>query len=239
MDTPGSTKRIPEFVKTLGIDLEEAQKPLAAFTSFNDFFYRKLKPGARPIGSGLVAPGDGRLLAFENVGDVHSFYVKGREFTLTEFLQDENLAAQYQHAVMLILRLAPNDYHRYHFPYAGVPTASTKIEGSYFSVSPHALVGNFTKVFCENKRRFCLLSTKDKGEILLAPVGATMVGTIVDTYTAGETCQAGDEMGYFAFGGSTVVVLMDRDKVQIDSDLLENTRKGYETFVRMGERIGE
>jgi phosphatidylserine decarboxylase len=238
MDKPASVSRIPGFVAELGIDLSEAQKSLEEFTSFNDFFYRKLKPGVRPIGEGFVSPGDGRLLAFEDASGVNEFYVKGQPFTLPEFLADRTLADKFRNAVMLILRLAPNDYHRYHFPCAGTPTASQVIRGSYLSVSPHALVKNFTKVFCENQRELTLLNGTDFGEVLLAPVGAAMVGSIISTYQPDAPIQKGDEMGYFAFGGSSIVILADRDQLTIDADLLENTRRGYETFVRMGETIG-
>ena len=238
MNKPSSTKKIPEFVQQLNIDINEAQKSISEFTSFNDFFYRKLKPEARPITDGFISPGDGKLLAFENVADVHEFFVKGREFTLKEFLSDDKLAKDYENASLLILRLAPNDYHRYHFPYAGTPSEMTKIKGDYFSVSPYALASNFTKVFCENKREYCVLSTKEKGDIILAPVGATMVGAIIETYQANSEVKKGDEMGYFAFGGSTVVVLIDKNKITIDADIIENTKNRIETFVKMGERIG-
>lgn len=238
MDKTNSTKKIKQFVTDLGIDLSEAQKSIDEFTSFNDFFYRKLKPEARPIESGFVSPGDGKLLAFENIEDVDSFFIKGRKFTLEEFLNNTPLATRYKNASLLILRLAPNDYHRYHFPYSGTPSEMVKIKGDYFSVSPYALAGNFTKVFCENKREYCTLKTKDKGDIILAPVGATMVGGIIETYTANNEITKGDEMGYFAFGGSTVVILIDKDKIKIDSDILANTKNRIETFVRMGEKIG-
>jgi len=169
---------------------------------------------------------------------VHNFFVKGRKFTLKEFLNSDVLAEKYKNSSLLILRLAPNDYHRYHFPSNGTPSAMTKIKGGYLSVSPYALASNFTKVFCENKREFCELETEDKGSILLAPVGATMVGTIVETYKANEAIEKGDEMGYFAFGGSTVVLLVDKSKINIDKDILENTKNNIETFVKMGEKIG-
>jgi len=114
----------------------------------------------------------------------------------------------------------------------------TKIKGDYFSVSPYALASNFTKVFCENKREYCILSTKEKGNIILAPVGATMVGSIIETYQANSEVKKGDEMGYFAFGGSTVVILIDSNKITIDKDIIENTKNKIETFVKMGEKIG-
>ena len=238
MNTSSSVNKIESFVKDLGIDMSESVKSIKEFTSFNDFFYRKLKPEARPIEEDFVSVGDGRLLAFKDISQVNSFFVKGREFTLSEFLNDKKLAKKYANASMFILRLAPNDYHRFHFPYDGVPTETTTIKGSYFSVSPYALVSNFTKVFCENKREFCELKTKEKGDVLLAPVGATMVGTIVETYKSNMTLRKGDEMGYFAFGGSTVVILVDKDKIKIDADILKNTQDKIETFVKMGEKIG-
>lgn len=238
MNAPASRRRIEAFVDQLGIDMSESLRPVADFTSFNDFFYRKLKPEARPIGTGFVSPGDGRLLAFAEVTQVQEFFVKGRAFTLAEFLADEALAARYAGGTMLILRLAPNDYHRYHFPWAGVPAESRQINGSLYSVSPYALAGNFTRVFCENKRACCSLATEALGQVLLLPIGATMVGSMVDTYTPGASIAKGDEMGYFAFGGSTVVVLLEPGKLVVAEDLLANTAAGLETFVRMGENIG-
>lgn len=238
MDSPKSTKKIPAFVKDLDIDMTESSRPIEDFTSFNDFFYRELKPGARPIGEGFVSPGDGRLLAFQDIADIQHFFVKGRKFSLSEFLADEQLADHYQNGTLLILRLAPNDYHRYHFPYAGVPSEAQKIEGSLYSVSPYAIAGNFAKVFCENKREYCTLETADKGRLMLVPIGATMVGSIIETYTPGESVKKGDEMGYFAFGGSTVVVIAEKGQLTIDADILENTANGLETFVQMGETIG-
>lgn len=238
MDRPSSIKRIQAFVDQLGIDMSESKRSVAEFTSFNDFFYRELLAEARPIGEGFISPGDGRLLAFEKVSEVNSFFVKGRQFTLAKFLANKGLAKSYEQATMLILRLAPNDYHRFHFPWQGTPSDIRKIKGSYYSVSPYALAGNFTRVFCENKREFCVLKTKEKGDILLAPIGATMVGGIVETYLPGQQVEKGAEMGYFKFGGSTVLILVDSDKIKIDPDILHNTRSKLETYVKMGERIG-
>ena len=238
MNKKKSIKKIEEFVQTLKIDMSESEKQIKDFTSFNDFFYRKLKPDARPIGEGFVSPGDGRLLAFKNVADVNNFFVKGRKFTLAEFLGNKELAEQHKNDSMFILRLAPNDYHRFHFPYKGIPDEAVSIKGDYFSVSPYALARNFTKVFCENKREICKLQTNDKGEVLLIPVGATLVGTIIETYTPKSSVKIGEEMGYFAFGGSTVVVFVDQSKIEIDNDLLLNTQNKLETLVQMGEQIG-
>lgn len=238
MNKPSSVNKIADFVAQLQIDMTESQKSISEFTSFNDFFYRRLKPNARPIGEGFVAPGDGKLIAFEDVEAVGEFFVKGRKFRLPEFLNDQVLAEKYKNSSLLILRLAPNDYHRFHFPWDGIPAENIKIKGSYYSVSPYALVSNFARVFCENKRELIRFNTKEKGEMILAPIGATMVGGIVETYQPNQPVKKGDEMGYFTFGGSTVVVLVNKNKVTIDTDILENTKNKLETFVKMGEKIG-
>lgn len=237
-DSPKSVKQIQAFVDDLNIDMSEAVKSIDEFGSFNEFFYRKLKPEARPIGENLVSPADAKLIAFESMDELRSFFVKGQEFSLETYLQSQNLAQKYAQSSLFIFRLAPNDYHRYHFPYDGDVGESKKIKGRYYSVSPYALEPNFAKVFCENKREYLELKTKDKGDILLSPVGATMVGSIYETFTPNSKVKKGDEMGYFGFGGSTVVMLVDKAKVQIDQDILENTRNRIETAVKMGERIG-
>ena len=186
----------------------------------------------------VVSPADAKLLAFEDISEVNTFFVKGQKFTLAAFLQDEKLAKKYKNSALLIFRLAPNDYHRFHFPYSGHASPNYTIKGQYYSVSPYALHQDFTKVFCENKREYVLLNKPDKGEILLSPVGATVVGTIIETYAPNSNIKKGDEMGYFAFGGSTVVMLIDKTHFKIDADILENTKNGIETAVVMGERIG-
>lgn len=239
MDNPKSKKRIQPFVDELNIDLSESVKSIDEFISFNDFFYRKLKSEARPIENHFVSPGDGRVLAFKNVSDVNQFYIKGRKFTLSEFLDDKQIENQFENGSMIILRLAPNDYHRFHFPTDGIPSEIKKINGNYFSVSPYALKSNFTKVFCENKREICVLKTQQYDKIALIPIGATMVGSIVETFEPNQPVKKGDEMGYFAFGGSTVVVLAQENCIKIDADILENTRNKMETFVKMGQKIAE
>ncbi|MCG6189825.1 archaetidylserine decarboxylase [Maribellus maritimus] len=237
MDKPSSARKIKSFVDDFHIDVSELEKSIEEFKSFNDFFCRKLKPNARKIGNGLISPGDGRILTFENISDVNNFYIKGRKFTLTEFLSNKLLAEKYQNCSMVILRIAPNDYHRYHFPYSGKPSKSIKIKGNYYSVSPHALFKNYAKVFCENKREICSLNINKEKEILIVSVGSTMVGSINSSYRINTIVNKGEEMGYFSFGGSTVVLIFDPDIFKINQDLLENSKANLETFVKMGEEI--
>lgn len=241
MDSPKSCEIIENFARENGIDLNEAEKNLNEFTSFNDFFIRKLKEGARKIDfeeSTLVSPADGKVLVIENIHDSSKFFLKGEEFTLGDFFKNEVLAEKYLGGIMVIVRLAPADYHRFHFPADGKISMSRKIEGYYYSVSPHAIRQNF-RIFCENKREYSILSTEKFGDICIAEIGATMVGGIKQTYEPDTFVKKGDEKGYFYFGGSTVIMFLEKDRVEIDRDILENSINGIETKVFMGEGIGK
>ena len=116
-------------------------------------------------------------------------------------------------------------------------TPNKKIEGDYYSVNPFALRKK-AEIFCLNKREYTILSNSLFGDVIMAEVGATMVGSIIQTYK-GSSIKKGEEKGYFKFGGSTVVLLFEKSKINIDKDLLINTAKGHETAVKMGERIGD
>jgi len=209
------------------------------YTSFNDFFKRGLKPGARPVDeepNSIVSPADGKVLAFEGIDGLDAFFVKGQSFSLPDFLQDQALSEKYVGGTLLIIRLAPVDYHRFHFPADGQISQSKQIEGDYYSVSPYA-VKNRLRIYWENKREYSVLSTQNAGDILLCEVGATMVGSIYQNYTPDAEVEKGQEKGWFTFGGSTVVALLEKGKAQVDGDILANTLKGFETSIKMGERI--
>jgi len=235
MDKSSSAEKVEPFVKKYGIDMSIVQKK--HFDSFNDFFTRKLKPDARPVNADslvVVSPADGKIFVFENIGK-KDFYVKGYSFNIYEFLQDSLLASNYTDGVMAIIRLAPPDYHRYHFPVDGKIVKKKKIEGDYYSVSPLAL-RKIAEIFCMNKREYTVIDTKEFGDVVMCEVGATMVGSIIDTYTS-DSVKRGEEKGYFKFGGSTVVLLFEKGEVVVDDDLVKNSSKNLETSVEMGERI--
>ncbi len=235
MDKPSSAKKIAGFVKKYNIDLTITQKD--SFESFNDFFTRKLKPGARPVcrdSTVVVSPADGKILVFKNIGN-NNFFVKGNRFNLNKFLNNNSLAEKYKTGTLIVVRLAPPDYHRYHFPVSGKVSAPVKISGDYFSVSPLAL-RKIAQIFCMNKREYLEISSPLFGNVIMAEVGATMVGSIIQTYKT-NTVKKGAEKGYFKFGGSTVILIFQNNSITVDSDLLENSAKNFETTVKMGERI--
>lgn len=237
LNTKRSKKRIQPFIYDYKINMSHyLVSEASSFKHFNDFFYRKIDPAKRPIGEGVVSPADGKTLAFQHITDQTKFFVKGSSFTLNRFLRNGNLAKKYEGGSMIIVRLAPTDYHRYHFPAEGKAGVSKLIKGKYFSVSPIALRQSL-EIFCQNKRTICTLATKEAGDVLISEVGATMVGSILQTYKPNTKVEKGSEKGYFAFGGSTVVLLFEKGKVLLSDDLLENTAKGLETQVKMGETI--
>ncbi|MCF8366524.1 MAG: phosphatidylserine decarboxylase [Bacteroidales bacterium] len=236
MDRPSSTKKIEPFVEEFDIDMRIAQEQ--QFESFNDFFTRKLKNDARPIDTNsnvVVSPADGKVLAYSGILN-SDFIIKGYRFDIYSFLKDSSLAQKYFDGSMLIIRLAPSDYHRFHFPVGGKVSPLVRIDGFYYSVNPIALRKK-AEIFFLNKREYVIISNPQFGDMLMAEVGATMVGSIVQTYE-GEKVTKGWEKGFFKFGGSTVVLLFEKNKIRIDSDFLNNTKMGLETTVKVGERLG-
>ncbi|MGF7186823.1 phosphatidylserine decarboxylase [Desulfitispora alkaliphila] len=239
---PSSKKKIKNFVQELSIDMSEAEREnLNDYESFNDFFARKLKDQARPIckdSDCVISPADGRLLAYENIDMNNVVQIKGSHYNLNELFQDEKLALEYDKGVCIVIRLNPADYHRFHFPDSGIPQESKSIKGNYYSVNPIALK-KVAKIYCQNKREFTQFQSDNFGKIVLVEVGATCVGTIIQTYEANKKVFKGQEKGYFKFGGSTVIMFFKENTIKVDEDLIKNTEEGFETKVNMGERIAK
>lgn len=240
-DSRRSLKKISSFIKDFDINMSHSEKSIDEFKSFNDFFTRRLKEGARPIdrnSDSLISPGDGRLLAYENIDLNKLIQVKGFTYSLKELISNTEAAEKFSGGVCLILRLCPTDYHRFHFVDDGVCEATEKIPGDYYSVNPIALA-RVPQLFCKNKREWSVFHSSNFGDILHVEVGATCVGSIVQTYISGKPVKKGDEKGYFKFGGSTTILFFEKDKVRIDRDIITETENGYEAMILMGERIGE
>lgn len=239
-DSSKSKKKIKPFIDEFNIDMSICTSSLNDFHNFNDFFARKLLPSARPIDMSpntVVSPGDGRLSAYDNIDMNNLVQVKGFTYSLEELLADKNLAAEYDGGVCLILRLCPTDYHRFHFIDNGICGDTHKINGAYYSVNPIAL-NNIPKLFCQNKREWSIFNSENFGDIIHVEVGATCVGTILQSYTPNTPIKKGDEKGYFKFGGSTTVIFFKKNTIKIHEDILSQCALGFETKVLMGETIG-
>lgn len=240
---------IPSFVKFHKLDLSEClEQDITKYETFNDFFYRKLKEGARPIEAEsddniIVSPADCRCVVYETVNEATELWIKGRNFTIAKLFNGnfDNLEKtdlyNPDRCAVGVFRLAPQDYHRFHSPVSGKIREIKYIEGEYYTVNPMAIRSELD-VFGENVRVLISIETQEFGVVVMIPVGAMMVGSTVLTKGKGDVVKKGDEMGYFKFGGSTVILLFDKSKMRFDSDLVTNSGSSIETLIRVGQSIG-
>ncbi|KAF8924470.1 hypothetical protein BGZ58_001763 [Dissophora ornata] len=254
-DAPESVAQIDHFIKTYKLDLSELLLPdIKDYKTFNEFFYRKLRPDVRPINEPrnpniVVSGADSRLCVFESINAATEVWIKGKSFTIEHLIQDADLAAKYEGGAIAIFRLAPQDYHRFHSPVTGtIAREPVKIDGTYFTVNPMA-INEDLDVFTENVRKVTVMdleqnveTTKNEkfDQCVFVSIGALLVGSIQLTGASepGNKVHKGEELGYFAYGGSTCILLFKAGAVQFDEDLVANSQKGVETLVQMGERIG-
>lgn len=239
-DNPLSAKQIDSFIKFHDLDMSQCEP--TEYRTFNEFFYRKLKPGSRPpegdTSEVMVSAADSRCTVYSTIQKSKEIWIKGSKFSLNrltggyrpEIFNDSSCS-------IAIFRLAPQDYHRIHCPVDGVVGKPIFIKGEYYTVNPMA-VRSELDVFGENVRVIVPIETKEFGPLLYIAVGAMMVGSIILTCQEGDFKRRGDEMGYFKFGGSTVILVMQSKKLIFDSDLVSNSLEGIETLVKVGMSIG-
>ncbi len=240
MNRPASAKKVLPFIVDYGVDVDEFARPPLSFKTFNEFFYRTLKPGARPVAEGggvAVLPADGRHLVFPDAEASAGFYVKGARFTPAELLGDAALGAEFAGGSLVISRLCPVDYHRFHFPVAGVPGEPELINGWLYSVSPVALRRN-VRYLVQNKRVRTVVDSPEFGRVAVVEIGATCVGSIGQEFVPGRAVAKGEAKGWFAFGGSCVATVFQRGRIRFDADLVEQSARHIESYARMGERLG-
>jgi phosphatidylserine decarboxylase len=240
-DSPHSRRRIPATIAQLGLDPGEFRDPVDSYASFNEFFCRHLRPGARPFDPSpgrLCSPADCRLLVFPRLNGATCVPVKGHEFTVRDLLGPgrEAEAAAFADGALAVCRLCPADYHRFHYPAAGRELAHWDVPGALHSVNPLA-IGLGLNVFAENRRRVTLLDLEAFGRCAFVEVGAFGVARIVQTHARGTFARMA-EKGYFCFGGSTIVLVFTAAAVAFDSDLIEHSAAGREVLVRCGETVG-
>ena len=237
MNAAPSRGKVAPFIQRYGIDVTELADTPGSYATFNEFFCRKLKPAARPIAPGfheVAFPADGRHLVLPDIAACDAFFVKGIRFDLGALLQDESLTERFVHGSMLISRLCPVDYHRFHFPLGGMPSSTKRVTGPLYSVSPIALRRR-PSILWENQREITMLRTESHGDVLLLEIGATCVGSIVQSYAQGQRVVKGDEKGYFRFGGSCCITLFEAGRIRFAEDLLQQSAAGRELYARMGD----
>jgi len=240
--------KVPKFVKNFHIDLNqyeggsvEVDKQELSYRNFNEFFIRKFKPGQRkfvPSDNIMGAFSEARYFGYDSMTDDVQVPVKGKYLRAEDLLGDSKEAEPFKNGPLLIARLCPVDYHRYHYPDSGKTLKSFPVKGQYHSVNPMALKAK-EDIFIANERRVSILETENFGKLAYIEVGAVMVGKIVQSYNEDEAFSKGDEKGYFLFGGSTVIVVGEEGKWKPSSDVVENTKAGMETYIQLGDEVGK
>ncbi len=239
MDWVGSRKKIRSFVKKYDIDLDEVALPVEQYKNLNAFFARALKPGARPFAADptvFCSPADGKVLAYPKLCEQTRLPVKGSHVDIASLMASKTSATPYCNGAALVIRLAPADYHRFHFPVDGIATPPTEISGRYYLVNP-ILLAVKPDLFAHNKRAMTSLETAYFGRVMIIEIAGWAVGRIVQTHPSGRVAR-GREKGYFQFGGSTVVLLFEPGRIVFDADLIRDTRAGIEVQVLMGSQLG-
>ncbi len=246
-----TTTLIRWFVGKYGVNMNEAANgDITSYASFNDFFTRALREGARPLAKAdFICPVDGTISQFGSIDDHQIFQAKGHKFTTAALVGgDAALAAQFQHGSFANLYLSPKDYHRLHMPCDGRLTRMIYVPGSLFSVNPTTARG-IPNLFARNERVVCVFESEQHGAFVLVLVGATIVGSIatvwhgvVNPTRAGElrewryddqqiVLKQGEEMGRFLLG-STIVMLFKKDTIAF------NPAWTPEGEIRLGEMMG-
>jgi phosphatidylserine decarboxylase len=239
-DTKWSRRKIDGIVEQLSIDMEDFEVPDGGYRTFNQWFTRRLKPNVRPFDPDpevLVSPADCRLTVIPELHETTVIPVKGAQFSVENLLKTTpDRVENFRGGAVMVFRLCPVDYHRYHFPADGQVLGSHEISGRYESVNPIAIAANIP-VFTENRRVVTHLELGSFGPTAFVEVGAFGVGGIVDTH-GGGTFEKMEEKGYFRYGASTLVLVFEPNRLKIDKDLIEHSAAGMEILVQAGETLG-
>ena len=228
------------------IRLHEIEKPLSEYKTLNDFFQRRLKRGVRPIsaihdGKVMIVPADSRISVFSTISTAQSIWIKGSDFSIESLMgvsKKEDLPLDLRdNPSIVICRLAPQDYHRYHFPIDCDFHGMEYVGSEYYSVNPITIKDNRTNVFSVNRRATTVLDTKYFGQIGMVAVGATCTGSIKTLAKCGKK-KKGSQCGTFGFGGSTVVLVINRKNINFAQELLWASENGKETYVHVGQWLG-
>ena len=226
---------IPKFIERNEIDMDIYEE--CDYSSFNDFFTRKIKPDCRPIPEDrdvLISPCD-CLATVYPIQENTTFSIKNTEYTLRSLLRSPRLAKRFRGGYAYVLRLTVEDYHRYLYSVSGKQSKNYHIDGTFHTVNP--IANDYLPIYKENTREYTVILSKEFGDVLQMEVGALLVGKI-SNHKQSTVVTRGEEKGFFEYGGSTIVVLTQKGRVTPRSDLLTNSKNGYETKVLQAHPLG-
>lgn len=235
LDSRASAAFIDQFADSRDIDLYDFENK--EYSSFNEFFTRRFKKGHRVIDEGedaLICPCDGNVSAY-SIADSDMFVIKNTVYSVNSMLRDKKLADKYSGGTAIIIRLTAADPHRYIYPCSGIKSHDRHISGRLSVTRP--IVNEYEPVFKENTREYCMIRSPLLGDIIQMEIGALGAGRIRNFESGCARIEKGCEKGVFDFGGSTIVLLTEGSRVSVCDDLLENTRRGLETRLRMGNTL--
>lgn len=236
MDSKMSKMHIKNFIKKNAIDMSQYEK--AEYSCFNEFFTRKILEEKRPIATEknvLISPCDGRLSAY-HISEDSDFYIKKSHYRIGDLLKDSLKSPDYNGGICLVFRLCVDDYHRYIHIDDGEIIENKAIKGILHTVRPIAV--NQCPVFVQNSREYSIIETENFGTIAQIEVGALLIGKIKNHQKAGEI-KKGTEKGMFLYGGSTIVILLQKGIVDIPESYFDATSQDIETKVTCGSEIGK
>jgi len=247
-DSLKSAKKVAPFLKNFNIQIDQYQKgsfkenPIeTSYRSFNEFFIREFQEGERTFtlkDGEMGAFAEARYFGHESMSDELNIPVKGSMLRAVDLIGDPELAKEFIGGPLMIARLCPVDYHRYHYPDHGKTLKAFTVPGDLHSVNPLALKYR-EDIFIKNERRVSILETEHFGKLAYIEVGATCVGKIVQSFDESKPFKKGDEKGYFLFGGSTVVLCGEKGKWAPSDDILKNTEAGIETYIQLGDAVAQ
>lgn len=242
-DHPISRRKIPQFVHDFDINLSEfapqsGRTESDPYENFNQFFIRSFREGKREfVEDDSIMPSfcEARYFGYEKISPEVKVPVKGKYLNTQDLLGRKKWQNHFEGGSLLIARLCPVDYHRFHFPDQGELVDDYSVYGPLHSVNPLALK-NKADIFLTNKREVSILNTKNFGLMAFIEVGATCVGKIVQTHSK-RSFLRGEEKGYFLFGGSTVILLGERGAWKPEDEILDYTSRGIEVYSKLGFSI--
>ena len=235
LSTAHSKWLISKFIERNEINMDIYEE--CDYSSFNDFFTRKIKPDCRPVPEDLdvlISPCD-CLATVYPIQENTTFSIKNTEYTLRSLLRSPRLAKRFRGGYAYVLRLTVEDYHRYLYSVSGKQSKNYHIDGTFHAVNP--IANDYLPIYKENTREYTVIRSKEFGDVLQMEVGALLVGKI-SNHKQSTVVTRGEEKGFFEYGGSTIVVLTQKGRVTPRSDLLTNSKNGYETKVLQAHPLG-
>jgi phosphatidylserine decarboxylase len=245
-DMPSSRKKVRPFIEKFKIQIDDyepgthqALDQRESYQTFNEFFIRRFKLGKRNFVSDpsrMPAFAEARYVGFDNIDDKAVYPVKGNFLKARDLIGNDHVSKMFEGGPLLIARLCPVDYHRYHYPDNGRVLDNFRVPGVYDSVNPFAIKYK-NQIFIKNERHVSILDTENFGKLAYIEVGAICVGKIVQSHRWNKPFMRGEEKGYFLFGGSTVILIGEKGKWKPSQDITSNTANGIETYLHIGTEV--